>query len=154
MNKPAFTYLFFVTVSLGLGAHLRHSTNTKDREENSKDAYPKEGIDDNICCIPEQWEGVMYFGYGNVFIDYLSIPNTAYSFINGTVNISYDKINKKIYMHIRGVELSPLIPHPEPVETIFIYDYIKFGFYLLSQALTNSHTWFSDSLYTSANSLR
>ncbi|KAL3882185.1 hypothetical protein ACJMK2_028553 [Sinanodonta woodiana] len=125
MNKISFTCLLFVTVSRGLGAHLIHGKKYTNRDENNKDAFPKEAINENICCIPDQWEGVMYFGYGNVFIDYLSIPNTAYSFINGTINISYDKINKKIYLHIRGVEVSPLIPHPEPVETTFIYDYIK-----------------------------
>ncbi|KAK3578847.1 hypothetical protein CHS0354_010200 [Potamilus streckersoni] len=111
--------------ALGLGAYLKEDTEKEDQKEETEDANLKGYSNDSICCIPDQWEGVMYFGYGDVFLDSSGEPNTFFTFVNGTVNISYDKTNRKIYMRIMGVQLTPLLPHPERVELVYLFDYVK-----------------------------
>ena len=77
--------------------------------------------DNNICCVPEEWEGTMFLDYGTVFID----SNTAFSYINGTVHAAYSVPLKKIYFGVKGVEQSPLIPKPVAMDTILLYDFSK-----------------------------
>ena len=74
-----------------------------------------------ICCIRDEWEGQMYLDYGTVFID----ANTAFSYINGTVHIAYSVPQKKIYLGIKGVEQSPLIPKPTAMDAVMLYDFTK-----------------------------
>ncbi|XP_033741811.1 uncharacterized protein LOC117328360 [Pecten maximus] len=84
---------------------------------------------DEICCVPDQFEGTAFIGYGSVFIDRKtrqnSSPRTAYSYINGTVSISYDYTNKLLLLNIRGTEMSPLLPKPMSANTIYLSDYGK-----------------------------
>ena len=61
----------------------------------------------------------MFLDYGNVFID----ANTAYAYINGSVHIAYSIPLKKIYVGVKGVEQSPLIPKPMPIESVMLYDF-------------------------------
>lgn len=75
--------------------------------------------DDNICCIPENWEGMLYLDFGLVFID----ENTAFAYYNGTVHAAYSFTRKKVFFNITGFELSPLIPKPEPADTLLLYDF-------------------------------
>ena len=63
----------------------------------------------------------MFLDYGTVFID----SNTAYSYINGSVHIAYSIPLKKIYLGVKGVEQSPLIPKPTPIESVMLYDFSK-----------------------------
>lgn len=82
------------------------------------------GTSANICCTPDQWDAFLYFDYGNVFIDEkVSGPDTAYSVINGTIKLSYDYKNQRLYMFINGTEYSPLIPKPVPDNGLYLYDY-------------------------------
>ncbi|KAL3882201.1 hypothetical protein ACJMK2_028569 [Sinanodonta woodiana] len=118
------TCFFLMIVAFGHGVYLNEDTNKEDHREETEDANLKGSTNDNICCIPDQWEGVIYFGYGDVFLDTSGEPNTFFTFVNGTINISYDKTNKKIYMRILGVQLTPLLPHPERVEMTYLFDYV------------------------------
>ena len=63
----------------------------------------------------------MFLDFGTVFID----SNTAYSYINGSVHIAYSIPLKKIYLGIKGVEQSPLIPKPTPMDAVMLYDFTK-----------------------------
>lgn len=93
---------------------------------------------DVICCVPDQFEGLVYLGYGNVFIDLHSArlrgrtPSTAYSYINGTVTLAYDYTNRQSYLRIVGTEVSPLIPTPtSQTTTIFINNFKAVWFYCI-----------------------
>lgn len=76
---------------------------------------------DNLCCVKKEWEGLMYLDYGTVFID----QNTAFAYINGSVRIGYSLSRQKIYFKVEGVELSPLIPKPAPMNSVMLYDFSK-----------------------------
>ncbi|XP_069123054.1 uncharacterized protein [Argopecten irradians] len=84
---------------------------------------------DEICCVPDQFEGVGFIGYGNAIIDWMrnrdSSPHTAFSYINGSVWISYDYTTKRLLLNIKGTEMSPLLPRPLPANTIYLSDYEK-----------------------------
>ena len=75
-------------------------------------------------------EQILYLDYGTVFID----SNTAFSYINGTVRIAYSVSNKKIYLGIKGVEQSPLIPKPMPWDSEMLYDFSKVSNILFNQS--------------------
>ncbi|KAL4240203.1 hypothetical protein ACF0H5_000997 [Mactra antiquata] len=75
--------------------------------------------ENNICCMPQEWEAQMYLDYGTVFID----SNTAFAYFNGSVHAAYSTSKNKVYFHIKGFELSPLIPKPEPMNTTLLYDF-------------------------------
>ncbi|XP_052786238.1 uncharacterized protein LOC128221678 [Mya arenaria] len=74
---------------------------------------------DNICCVRQEWEALLYLDYATVFID----QNTAFAYINGSVKFGYSLSRGKVYMHIDGVEQSPLIPKPVPSITTLLYDF-------------------------------
>ncbi|OWF39880.1 uncharacterized protein LOC110464507 [Mizuhopecten yessoensis] len=85
---------------------------------------------EEICCAPDQFEGTAFVGYGNVFIDRKAgasqkSPRTAYSYINGTVALSYDYTNRRLLLKLAGTEVSPLLPKPEPYNTIYLSDFGK-----------------------------
>ena len=89
--------------------------------------FSESGDDVNICCIADDWEGLLYLDMGIVFID----QNTAYSYINGTVHAAYSFTRKKVFFNVSGMELSPLIPKPAPEETVLLYDFEKVNFHKL-----------------------
>ncbi|XP_062598068.1 uncharacterized protein LOC134259506 [Saccostrea cucullata] len=77
-----------------------------------------------ICCTPDQWVADMFLDYGTVFIDKDQVsPKTAYSYINGTVKTAYDYVNQRTYLKLKGTQVTPLIPKPEPADTTIINDY-------------------------------
>lgn len=84
--------------------------------------------DTNICCLPENWEGMLYLDFGTVFID----ENTAFAYYNGTVHAAYSFTRKKVVFNITGVELSPLIPKPEPFDTLLFYDFEEMKMYTVN----------------------
>jgi hypothetical protein len=71
----------------------------------------------------------MFLDYGTVFIDSKrDVPNTAYSYINGTIKAAYDYTNQRTYLKLNGAEVSPLIPGPGvPYDTTIINDYKNVG---------------------------
>lgn len=80
----------------------------------------------NICCTPDQWEGLAYLGYGTVFPQSETIsekPRTALTYINGTTKLAYDWTNSRTYMFVNGTEQSPLLPAPGPITSLMIADY-------------------------------
>ena len=84
------------------------------------------GVRNNICCTSDQWEGLAFLGYGTVFLDSRSMdrrPETAFSYINGSIILAYDFTNSRTFMSLNGVEQSPLIPGPAPYVTTIIADY-------------------------------
>ncbi|XP_060561888.1 uncharacterized protein LOC132721586 [Ruditapes philippinarum] len=83
--------------------------------------------DENICCIADNWEGLLYLDMGIVFID----QNTAYSYFNGTVHAAYSFSSKKVFFNISGLEMSPLIPKPIPDSTLLLYDFEKMTMYMV-----------------------
>jgi hypothetical protein len=82
-------------------------------------------ISDALCCVPDQWDARLFMDYGTVFIDASAHPNTAYSYINGTLHMSYDHTNERSYINAEVIEVSPLIPKPIKETTTFIYDFKK-----------------------------
>ena len=80
-----------------------------------------------ICCTPDVWKGDVFLDYGLVAIDTKNdAPNTAYSYINGTMKLTYDYVNRRSYLKLQGTEVSPLLPVPGmPYDTTIINDYKK-----------------------------
>lgn len=79
------------------------------------------------CCTVDEWTADMFLDYGLVFIDdKKESPKTAYSYINGTVKVTYDYTNRRTYLKLHGAEVSPLLPVPSvPYDTTIINDYKK-----------------------------
>lgn len=79
------------------------------------------------CCTVDEWTADMFLDYGLVFIDdKKESPQTAYSYINGTVKVTYDYTNRRTYLKLQGAEVSPLLPVPSmPFDTTIINDYKK-----------------------------
>ena len=72
-------------------------------------------IVNNICCIPDQWEGLLFLGYGTVFQDNGALPQSpkgAPSYINGTVKIAYDFANSRTYTFMNTTTRAPYFPNP------------------------------------------
>jgi hypothetical protein len=90
------------------------------------------GADATVCCAPDQWEGRMYLDYMQVFID----ANTLYLYFNGSVSVSYDYTNGRVYYSVSGTELSPLIPKPQPINKTQIIDFKKVCIYIVNLRLT------------------
>ncbi|XP_022318783.2 uncharacterized protein LOC111121706 isoform X2 [Crassostrea virginica] len=80
-----------------------------------------------ICCTPDVWKADVFLDYGLVAIDTKNdAPNTAYSYINGTMKVTYDYVNRRSYLKLQGTEVSPLLPVPGmPYDTTIINDYKK-----------------------------
>ena len=80
-----------------------------------------------ICCTPDVWKADVFLDYGLVAIDTKNdAPNTAYSYINGTMKLTYDYVNRRSYLKLQGTEVSPLLPVPGmPYDTTIINDYKK-----------------------------
>ena len=90
-----------------------------------------------ICCTPDVWKADVFLDYvwkADVFLDYglvaidtkNDVPNTAYSYINGTMKLTYDYVNRRSYLKLQGTEVSPLLPVPGmPYDTTIINDYKK-----------------------------
>ncbi|XP_048763133.2 uncharacterized protein LOC125671433 isoform X2 [Ostrea edulis] len=78
-----------------------------------------------ICCTPDQWTADMFLDYGTVYIDRKKdVPNTSYSYINGTIKATYDYPNQRSYVNLRGAEVFPLVPGPSvPYHATIINDY-------------------------------
>lgn len=77
----------------------------------------------------------MFLDYGTVYIDRKKdVPNTSYSYINGTIKVTYDYPNQRSYVNLRGAEVFPLVPGPSvPYHATIINDYknvslVKFSF--------------------------
>ena len=83
--------------------------------------------DDYVCCISDEWEGLMFLDYGTVFID----SNTAFAYMNGTVHTGYSFDKKKVYFDIKGFEESPLIPKPVADDSTILYDFDHVSKFLL-----------------------
>lgn len=79
-------------------------------------------VSDNICCVPDQFEAFFFYDNGNCFID-MESPDTAYSYINGSVRAAYDWVNKRSYLSMTGVELTPLVPGPQVDDVTIINDF-------------------------------
>ena len=78
----------------------------------------------SICCTPEQWEASMYWDNFNVFLDKKSFdPDTAYSYINGSLKTAYDFTNQRTFISATITEISPLIPTPIQEATNVIKDF-------------------------------
>ena len=77
--------------------------------------------DKPVCCVPDEWEGPMFFDCGAI----LKGEDSGSSYINGSIHFAYSIHLKKIYLGIKGVEQSPLIPKPTTVDYIILYDFLK-----------------------------
>ncbi|KAL4240204.1 hypothetical protein ACF0H5_000998 [Mactra antiquata] len=75
--------------------------------------------EDNICCVPQEWEAKMFLNYGMVFID----SNTMFDYFNATVHAAYSFPKKKVYFHVKGTESSPLFPKPNQHDMILLHDF-------------------------------
>lgn len=84
---------------------------------------------DPICCTPTQWEAIMFWDNGNVFIDLkgknAATPHlgTAFSYINGSIKYAYDYTNGRTFLQLSVTEISPLIPQPVQYNTTLLRDY-------------------------------
>ena len=58
-----------------------------------------------------------------VHILFFICQNTAYAYINGSVQAAYSVLQKKVFFNVTGVEQSPLIPGPVPYDTALLYDF-------------------------------
>ena len=101
-----------------------------------------------ICCTPDVWKADMFLDYGLVFIDNKrDAPNTAYSYINGSVKLTYDYENRRSYLKLQGTEVSPLLPVPGvPYDTTIINDYKKVNkikYFFNSIITLKFHMWFN-----------
>ena len=57
--------------------------------------------------------------------DVLIHSNSESSYINGSVHIAYSLPLKKLYLGVKGVVRSPLIPKPTSMNSISLYDFSK-----------------------------
>lgn len=78
------------------------------------------------CCTVDEWTADMFLDYGLVFSDNKKeATKSAYSYINGTVKVTYDYPNRRTYLKIHGAQVSHLLPDPMPFDTTIINDYKK-----------------------------
>ena len=74
-----------------------------------------------ICCAPDQWEGRMYLDYEKV----LHVLLTACLYYNGSVAVSYDYTNSRVFYTVNGTISSPQTPGYLPYLSTYIVDYKK-----------------------------
>ena len=81
----------------------------------------------DIYCTPNVWKADMFWDYGLVFKGNTNnVLNSAYSYINGTVKLTYDYEKRRLNLRVQGTEVSHRFPGPGlPYDTTIINDFQK-----------------------------
>ncbi|XP_052264939.1 uncharacterized protein LOC127867656 [Dreissena polymorpha] len=82
----------------------------------------------NYCCLPPNWEALMYFDFGTVYID----QSTSLVYVNGTLKAAYSVSKKKAVFKLTGIEQNPSLPYPLPYDAVMLYDFENETAYFVS----------------------